>query len=154
MIKKIAKRSIVKLNTRILLNYLTQKLLAPLIKSEKLGRNMFDLVPAWRKEIKSFDNSKIAIIFHYAILKEATVKKINKCIEKAKLEGACKIILLSYFSTPEMLEKIDGYNEIPMYILMNDKRMEEIKPNIMRDKSNIEKDYEDCVKEQLSFITY
>lgn len=134
---------------RVTLTYLTQKLLGPLIRTEKLGRNKFEVRTICRNE--SLDKSKIQIIFHYALLTESTIKKLNKAIEKVQNEGANRIAILSYYSTPEMISKIKMQEKLPTYILMNNVQVNDIKSDILKEDLN---DYESSVKEQLSFLTY
>jgi len=139
---------------RLALGYLTQKLLGPLIKTEKLGRNRFELVPVYKKETKELDNSKIIIMFHYALLTEAAIKRLNKHIERAQNVGASRIVVLSYYSTPEMTTKISSQENISSYILMNSTQLNDMKTEILREDAPSQSEYETSVKEQLSFITY
>ncbi len=125
-----------------------------MILTEKLGRTKFELVPVWKRRISAhvFDKSKVTILFHYAILKEDAAKKINKCIEKAG-----KVILLCYYATPLMLEKINKFEELTSYILVKDPKLKAVKSMILNEsmqfKTPVASDYEDAVAEQLSFIS-
>ena len=72
--------------------YLTQKLLGPMIMTEKLGKIKFDVICLWKRDasLDSLDKNKVTILFHYAILKEEMVDKIRYGINKRKI--GCALI--------------------------------------------------------------
>lgn len=112
-------------------------------------------MPVWRKEAKlGSDTSKILILFHYALLTEGAVKKLNKRIEKAQSKGFSRLVILSYYSTPEMMGKIVNGKEIPIYVLMNSLQMNELKTSVLKEEVASQSDYETSVKEQLFSLTY
>ena len=135
------------------MNFLTQKLLNPMIKSERLGRSQFNLISIGTKGIK-FDTTKLTILFHYSIMSDTDVTKINDCISKAKESGVEKISLLSYCTTPEMVSKITDHQNLPLYTLKKDLAISERELAISYDKAEIAHDFENCIKEQLAVFSY
>ena len=128
--------------------------------TEKLGRCRFDLIPVWKTSVSnySFDKSKVAVLFHYAILNDEAVSKVSKFIEKAKSKGVDKIVLLSFYSTPAILAKLTANEELQSYVLVKDPNLKAVKTMIMNEsmqfKTPVADDYDDCVTEQLSYISH
>jgi len=146
-------------NYRYSLCYITQKLVGPMIQAEKLGRQKFDFIPTWKKDSTKFvfEKSRAAILFHFAILREDAVKRINKCIEKAEKAGCAKIIILCFYALPTLLAQITKTSEISIYSLVKDPQMRAIKSMVLNEsqqfKTPVASEYEEAVLEQLSYIS-
>ncbi len=141
----------------------------PLILGEKLGQNAFDLISMWKLDNSSPEpeahmaEGRVAILFHYAILKDETVGLIkywtakhhshSEYIDKAQKQGT-KAVVLCYYSTPSVLGKIRAGT--PVYALMSHEQLKGMKKLVLNElgqfKSPVAEDYEVCVKEQLDIV--
>jgi len=78
------------------------------------------------------------------------------CIDKARSEGNTRVIVLSFYAAPDLVTKIKGNEDVPVYVLTSSAQLKTMKSMVLNETSQYKTptatDYESSVMDQLLVI--